>query len=141
MNPKKPRNPMNTAFRFVVMGKDQPEYQPLPAYIYPNGSVQTEWDLSLDERRAVGDGARIILWIQTWGRPLQPLMIQVEGVMEKPFLQPIKNGWAARGEGWAVAGGTRQEALEKYAEAERLHREIEARPWPQLAEDIKWREL
>lgn len=42
-------------------------------------------------------------------------------------LVPIKNGWAARGEGWAVHGRTPEEARQKFYEAEERHREIDAR--------------
>ena len=32
--------------------------------------------------------------------------------MEQPGIEPIKNGWAALGNGWAVHGKTQEEALE-----------------------------
>ena len=43
-------------------------------------------------------------------------------------LEPIKGGWAARGDGWAAHAPTREEAERKYIDAERQHREIEQRP-------------
>jgi len=46
----------------------------------------------------------------------------------EPILSEIKNGWAALGDGWAVHGRTKDEALQKYYEAEVKHREIEQRP-------------
>lgn len=49
--------------------------------------------------------------------------------MGNPVLIRIKNGWAARGEGWAVHAPTREEAIRKYEEAERRHKEIDARPY------------
>jgi hypothetical protein len=45
----------------------------------------------------------------------------------EPILTPIKNGWAARGKGWAVHGRTKEEATQKYYEAEARHREIDQR--------------
>lgn len=48
--------------------------------------------------------------------------------MAGPFLSPIKGGWAAHGDGWAVHGRTREEAVQKFWEAEHRHREIDARP-------------
>lgn len=45
----------------------------------------------------------------------------------EPVLTPIKNGWAASGEGWAVHGRTKEEAIQKYYEAEAQHREIDQR--------------
>jgi hypothetical protein len=54
---------------------------------------------------------------------------------KEPVLAPIKNGWAALGDGWAVHGHTREEALENYRRAEERHREIDARPfWYEQAE-------
>jgi hypothetical protein len=46
-----------------------------------------------------------------------------------PILSEIKNGWAALGHGWAVHGRTKEEALQKYYEAEAKHREIDQRPF------------
>ncbi len=47
--------------------------------------------------------------------------------VKEPKLAPIKNGWAALGDGWAVHGHTPEEAIQKFHEAEQLHREIDAR--------------
>jgi hypothetical protein len=47
----------------------------------------------------------------------------------EPILSEIKNGWAALGHGWAVHGRTKEEALQKYYEAEAKHREINQRPF------------
>ncbi len=48
--------------------------------------------------------------------------------MAQPILSPIKNGWAARGDGWAVHAPTREEAVERFQKAEERHREIDSRP-------------
>jgi hypothetical protein len=48
--------------------------------------------------------------------------------MAEPLMTPIKNGWAARGDGWAVHAPSEEEARRRFEEAERRHREIEARP-------------
>jgi hypothetical protein len=55
------------------------------------------------------------------------LQAQERGV---PVLCPIKSGWAARGNGWAVHAPTQEEALEKFRETEALRREILSRPDP-----------
>jgi hypothetical protein len=47
----------------------------------------------------------------------------------KPELTPIKNGWAAHGDGWAVHGLTPEEAIQKFLEAEQRHREIDKLPF------------
>ena len=48
--------------------------------------------------------------------------------MVEPVLTPIKGGWAAHGECWAVHGRTPEEAIRKFREAEQRHQEIDARP-------------
>jgi hypothetical protein len=50
--------------------------------------------------------------------------------MSEPRLSEIVNGWAAIGDGWAVRGATREEAVRKFREAEERHRRIMARPPP-----------
>lgn len=55
-------------------------------------------------------------------------------------LEPIKAGWAARGDGWAVHGVTREEAERKYREAVARHEAIAARTTkaaPFLATDVQ----
>jgi len=65
----------------VVFAADQPEYRPLPALRYPfYGTVRTRWRLSENERRAILDGANVELSIVTFGAPLQPVVLSVQGV-------------------------------------------------------------
>ncbi len=47
---------------------------------------------------------------------------------ESVDLRPIKGGWAALGDGWAVHGKTKEEAVRLFHEAMERHREIDARP-------------
>jgi len=47
----------------------------------------------------------------------------------KLALTPIKNGWAAHGDGWAVHAPTPEEAIQKFLEAEQRHREIDKLPF------------
>lgn len=68
-----------TAGRHVTYAADQPEYNPLPAVVEPDGTVHTRWQLTDDERRAILDGACITLAILTFNTPLQPLLMAVEG--------------------------------------------------------------
>ena len=63
--------------RLVVFAKDQPEYTPLPALLFPDGKVLTEWTFTEDERRAIARGENLRLWIWTFGRPLQPVALEV----------------------------------------------------------------
>ena len=62
----------------LVIAKNQPEYIALPAR-YENGVVTTLWNFSFEERRAIMDGARLVLKISTFGLPLQPLLPYIEG--------------------------------------------------------------
>ena len=41
--------------------------------------------------------------------------------MEYPNVYEVKGGWAAAGKGWAVHGGTQEEALENYERAVARH--------------------
>lgn len=63
--------------QLVVFAKDQAEYVPLPALVFPDGKVLTEWALTEDERAAIGRGENLRLWIWTFGRPLQPVALDV----------------------------------------------------------------
>jgi len=42
-------------------------------------------------------------------------------------LKPVKGGWAAFGDGWAVHGKTEEEAVRLYHEAVERHRMIDTR--------------
>ena len=42
-------------------------------------------------------------------------------------VERVKNGWAAYGDGWAVHGSTREEAIRRYHEAVERHKRINAR--------------
>ena len=48
--------------------------------------------------------------------------------MIEPMLIEIAQGWSAHGDGWAVHGATREEAIAKYWEAARRRQEILAMP-------------
>ncbi len=47
----------------VVIAKDQPEYIPLPALVYPDGKILTEWRPTEEERLAIAHGENIRLWV------------------------------------------------------------------------------
>jgi hypothetical protein len=48
----------------------------------------------------------------------------------QPRIVPIKNGFAAVGDGWAVFGPTEKVAQERYEAAERQHEVIRSRVVP-----------
>lgn len=61
----------------VVFAKDQPEYFPLPASVSPDGLVMTEWEPTAAELELLLTGGRIRIWLHTFGKPLQPISVQV----------------------------------------------------------------
>jgi hypothetical protein len=72
----------------VVIGKDHPEYLPLPA-IYLDITCRpmiTRWRLSDEEREAVADGADVVLQQLTFGHAFQPVNLQVVGRDDSPLL-------------------------------------------------------
>lgn len=63
----------------IVLGKDQPEYLPLPAvYIdSPSRPMITRWRLSEQERLDIMAGADVMLYQLTFHNPFQPATLQV----------------------------------------------------------------
>ena len=47
---------------------------------------------------------------------------------DAPRLDRIKGGWAARGNGWAVHGKSKDDALARFWDAVKKHEEIDSRP-------------
>ena len=64
-------------------------------------------------------------------------MLEYKSENAEPVLAPIKSGWAALGDGWAVHGRTREEAVRKYEEAKQRHRDIDARPLWYERQDVQ----
>jgi hypothetical protein len=62
---------------FVEYAKTQPEYQTLPALVWRDGRILTEWIFSEEERARVARGENLQLWIWTFGQPLQPVALAV----------------------------------------------------------------
>lgn len=63
----------------VVYAKDQPQYRPLPVIRNADGVVMSRWSLTLEERKAIADGADLFLFGYTFNRPLQPVHMEVGG--------------------------------------------------------------
>lgn len=80
-----PVDPGEGIGRLVTYGAGQAEYLPLPARIDHEGGTFTVWSLSLEERAAILDGARIGLRLLTFGQPLQPIHLAVEGTADWPY--------------------------------------------------------
>ena len=63
--------------RYVIIAKDQPQYDPLPALVFNDGKILTEWTLTEEERSRLIAGENIRLWIWSCGHPLQPVALEV----------------------------------------------------------------
>lgn len=72
----------------IVLGKDQPEYEPLPAVYLdtPYRPMITRWKLTEEERHLIVTGADIILTQLTCGEPFQPVHLQVVNRNDMPLL-------------------------------------------------------
>jgi len=56
--------------RFVEIAKHQDEFLTLPALVYNDGRVLTEWSFTEDERARIANGENLRLWIwATWACP------------------------------------------------------------------------
>lgn len=63
----------------IVFAKDQPEYLPLRCLRGKGrmGAVLSRWSPTEEQRRAIAEGADIILELSTFGGPLQPIRMAV----------------------------------------------------------------
>lgn len=79
-----------------MYAEEQESYENLPAVIDEVGVTWTRWELSGEERRAIVDGAGIELLLWTFGLPLQPVYMRVEGVEEPievaDITEPVNDG-------------------------------------------------
>lgn len=67
----------------VIFAKDQPEYRQLPARA-DEYCVITTWELTAVERAAILAGAKVVLKVMNHNKPLQPVLLYVQGVEEEP---------------------------------------------------------
>ena len=63
----------------VVYAKDQPEYNPLPAYRDVGGTVKTCWELNAAELEKIRQRGKVWLSQMTFNQPLQPVHLWVDG--------------------------------------------------------------
>ncbi len=90
MNPVIPRS--GGEGKPIVFAANQPQYRPLPARVTLRG-VNTEWQPTIEEARAIFNGARVMLRVLTFGRPLQPVLLTVEGVDPGPEIPMADEGF------------------------------------------------
>lgn len=69
--------PLTEGTRSVKIAESQDQYDTLPALVYPDGVVLTEWTLSEEERQAIARGENIRLWTWTFHQPFQPVKLEV----------------------------------------------------------------
>ena len=91
MQPVSPVMPGSESIE-VIIGKDQPEYLPLPA-VYLNlrcCPMITRWRFTDEERAAIANGADIVLQQLTFRNPFQPVCLQVTMPDEHPrFVEEV----------------------------------------------------
>lgn len=76
----------------IVLGKDQPQYLPLPAVCLGSETrpMITRFRLDDTERAKIAAGADIVLQQLTFGAPFQPINLQICGEHEFPdFLEVL----------------------------------------------------
>jgi hypothetical protein len=61
----------------VVLAKDQPEYAQLPALPIEGGMMLTRWRFTWRERLQILFFCDLHLWVWTFGKPFQPVALQI----------------------------------------------------------------
>lgn len=109
----------------VTIAKDQPQYQPLPAMISEDKkTVITEWQVSDEEKLAIVNGANIRLSIMTFGKPLQPLLLETSKIENpEPYLMKSQMPWLQ---------GKFEAYQERMVKAETELAELASMPWWKL---------
>ena len=69
--------PLNFEEANVILGKNQPEYENLPAMIQGD-KVVTCWELSEEEKEAIMKEGKIWMSTLTFGRPFQPCFLTTD---------------------------------------------------------------
>lgn len=76
----KPISPVipNEKHNEIIVAEKQDEYQNLPSIRLADQSVLTRWKLTERERQIVAETGDIYLIMQTFGKPVTPVKMQVE---------------------------------------------------------------
>lgn len=69
-----------------IYAETQPEYQNFPLFKYPDGDVLSRWRLTWKERIKILFTGNVYLYVSTFNRSLQPIMLQVD----KPKMDPLR---------------------------------------------------
>lgn len=89
MHPVSPVMPGSESIE-VILGQGQEEYTPLPA-VYVDTIARpmiTRWRFSDEERKAIAEGADIVMQQLTFKNPFQPVNLQV--VMPHGYPVPVE---------------------------------------------------
>ena len=62
----------------IKIAEDQPEYETLPALKLHDGTLVTRWRLTWRERLVALFNGDIYLHVWTFGKPLQPVYLEVD---------------------------------------------------------------
>lgn len=86
----------------VVYAKDQPEYKPLRTLkgLGPMAPVLSRWSFTDEQRKAIADGADVILELSTFSGPLQPIRMAVaKGTLDRNWVRVCLLNMHADGSG------------------------------------------
>lgn len=80
----KPISPVipNESHKEIIVAEHQDEYQNLPSIRLDDGSILSRWKLTDEERQTVAETGDIYLVMQTFGKPVTPVML----LAEKPMI-------------------------------------------------------
>lgn len=73
--------PINFKQANVIFAKDQPEYNPLPAYKIPEdpeGTIITKWELTPEELNEINETGCLYLKVLTFNYPPQPVLLTTQ---------------------------------------------------------------
>lgn len=62
----------------ATFGEGQPQYEPLPVLLFPDGQAVSCWQLSEEEKARVAETGQIWLSQLTFNRPLQPVFMTTD---------------------------------------------------------------
>lgn len=71
-----------------ILGAEQPEYQPLPAFVDKTGVVATCWELSDEDLKLITEKREIWLLVYTFGKPLQPVAVLAKKPITTDLINP-----------------------------------------------------
>ena len=76
----KPPSPVIPGQNFpeLIIAEHQDEYHNLPAISVSPGIIITRWELTFWERIRLFFGGSVYLWVWSFGKPLQPVLLETK---------------------------------------------------------------